>query len=308
MADRVSYGPFTLYESEAYKKQKELEQRAREMQVRKLEQELNPQAQIEQQTKLAEAAAAQGFNPEATPAAQAVGQRIYGQAVGMQKIPGTTMEVPVGTPPSMIGSLLKNSASNIKELRMMAEMSQDPYDKKFYSNLADSAEKGLNAKAKELSAADLSFEQNAISAMRYADQFENLINKYGTFELYSPQGSALLKQIPQQMAISYAKLVDPSSVAREGEVEMIKQTIVPLGLFTRNETAKQAIQNFRDDVKNRIENYSRITGRNIEIYGKGQQQQDGQQQVQAGGQQQTQPSGAIPLVRDPATGKFVPAR
>ena len=113
MADRVSYGPFTLYESEAYKKQKELEQRAREMQVRKLEQELNPQAQIEQQTKLAEAAAAQGFNPEATPAAQAVGQRIYGQAVGMQKIPGTTMEVPVGTPPSMIGSLLKNSASNI---------------------------------------------------------------------------------------------------------------------------------------------------------------------------------------------------
>ena len=305
MADRVSYGPFTLYESEAYKKQKELEQRAREMQVRKLEQEINPQAQIEQQTKLAEAAAAQGFNPEATPAAQAVGQRIYGQAVGMQKVPGTTLEVPVGTPPSMVGSLLQNSVSNIKELRMMADMSQDPVDKKIYSNLADSAEKGLNAKAKDLSAADLSFEQNAVSAMRYADQFENLIDKYGTFELYSPQGSALLKQIPQQMAISYAKLVDPSSVAREGEVEMMKQTIVPLGLFTRNETAKQAIQNFRNDVQNRIENYSRITGRNIQIYGKNQQQQAGQQQV---GQQQAQPSGAIPLVRDPATGKFVPAR
>lgn len=304
MADRISYGPFTLYESEAYKQQKELDRRAREMQVRKLEMELSPELQLKQQTSLAEASAAQGFNPEATPAAQAVGQRIYGQAVGMQKIPGTTLEVPVGTPPSMMGSLLQNSVSNIKELRVMAEMAQDPVDKKIYSNLADSAEKGLNAKAKDLSAADLAFESNASAALRYADQFENVVKKYGTFESQfpgSPEGSALLGQLPYQMAIAYAKVVDPASVAREGEVAAAQKYIIPTGMLTRNDTALAAISNFRNDILNRASEYSRISGRQIEMkkpieYTKQDKQQEYQQQ---------QPT---KLQIDPTTGKIIPPR
>lgn len=294
--DRISYGPFTLYESEAYKKNKEIEQRTRELQLKNLEYSLDPQAQLRKQTEIAEAASQQAFDPSASAVAQSVGQKILGQSVGMQKIPGTNLEVPVGTPSAMLPSLLQTAVGNVRALREYANMATDPEEKRIYSDLAVSAEKGLNAKAKELSATDLAFEGNAAAALRYADQFENLVDQYGTFELMNPRGSALLGQLPLQMAISYAKIVDPSSVAREGEVEVAKRYMLPTGLFTRNETAKQAIRNFRNDVMNRADEYARATGRNIQFGGK---------QREPSKQQDSQ--GAIPLIRDPS-GRFVPAR
>lgn len=286
---------------------RELQQRLQELQARRLEVELDPQAQIRQQTQIAEAASQQAFDPNASPAAQAVGQRMLGQTVGMQKVPGTNLEVPMGTPSGMLPSLLQTAVSNVKALRSYADMATDPEEKRIYSDLAVSAEKGLNAKAKELSATDLAFEGNAAAALRYADQFENLIDQYGTFEIVSPRGSALLGQIPLQMAISYAKIVDPSSVAREGEVQVAKKYMLPGTdgvidqIFTRPETAKQAIQNFRNDVMRRAEDYSRATGRNLNF--KAEKQMPQRQQEQQGQQAQ----GVIPLVRD-ASGRFVPAR
>lgn len=289
------------------KKQRELQQRLQELQAKRLEMDLDPNAMLEQKTRIAEAAAAQGFNPQASPAAQAVGQRVLGEAAGYQKIPGTEIQMPMGTPPTMVQSLFENAINNAQSLRMVADSEQDPIRKRLYSGAADAAEQGLKSKVKELSAADLAFESNASAALRYADELENTVKKYGTFELMSPEGSAKLNQIQYQMAIAYAKVADPSSVAREGEVIASQKYMIPLGLFTRNDTALSAISNYRNDILNRSSEYSRISGRQINIpkptdYSKQQAQQAGQQSQQQGAQQT-----AIPLVRD-ASGRFVPAR
>ena len=244
---------------------RELSQRLQELQAKRIEMEIDPMAAMEQKTRMAEAAAAQGFNPQASPTAQAVGQRILGETVGYQKVPGTEMQVPAGTPPEMVQSLFGNAVNNVQGLRMLADNEQDPTRKRILTGVADSAEQGLKSKAKELSAADLAFESNASAALRYADEFENTVRKYGTFEVGSPEGSAKLGQLPYQMAIAYAKIVDPASVAREGEVAAAQKYIIPTGLLTRNDTALNAISNFRNDILNRTSEYSRISGRQINI-------------------------------------------
>lgn len=289
-----------------------LNERLAQMQEQRLRMEIDPSAMLEQQTRRAEAAAAQGFNPQASPTAQAVGQRMLGETVGYQKIPGTEMQVPAGTPPEMVQSLFGNAVNNVQGLRMLADNEQDPTRKRILMGVADSAEQGLRSKAKDLSAADLAFESNASAALRYADEFENTIRKFGTFEVGSPEGSAKLGQLPYQMAIAYAKIVDPASVAREGEVAAAQKYIIPTGLLTRNDTALNAISNFRNDILNRTSEYSRISGRQINIpkptdYTKQYQQpaqQSYQQQAQQP-QQQTRP--VIRYVRD-ASGNLVPAR
>jgi hypothetical protein len=113
--------------------------------------------------------------------------------------------------------------------------------------------------------ANITFEQNAAAALRYADTLAEAINKYGTFETYNSEGSAVLKQLPYQMAISYAKLVDPNSVAREGEVASAEKYLIPLGLFTREDTAKAALKNFRDDIVSRVKQYKESTGKEMAV-------------------------------------------
>jgi len=289
-----------------------LNERLGQMQEQRLRMEIDPRAMLEQQTKQAEAAAAQGFNPQATPTAQAVGQRMLGETVGYQKVPGTEMQVPAGTPPEMVQALFGNAVNNVQGLRMLADNEQDPTRKRILTGVADSAEQGLKSKAKDLSAADLAFESNASAALRYADEFENTVRKYGTFEVGSPEGSAKLGQLPYQMAIAYAKIVDPSSVAREGEVAAAQKYIIPTGLLTRNDTALNAISNFRNDVLNRTSEYSRISGRQVNIpkpidYTKPQYQQPSQQSYQQTAQQAPQARPVIRYVRD-ASGNLVPAR
>ena len=118
------------------------------------------------------------------------------------------------------------------------------------------------------SAADITFEQNANSAFRYANDLLDTIEKGGTWEsemLGDPQIAAKLNQLPYQMAIAYAKTVDPSSVAREGEVAAAKQYLIPLGMMKSKEVAKASIENFRQDIKNQMESYKKAAGVELEI-------------------------------------------
>ncbi len=113
--------------------------------------------------------------------------------------------------------------------------------------------------------ADVTFEQNASAALRFTDQLTDAINQYGTFEIASSEGSAKLGQLPYQMAIAYAKTVDPSSVAREGEVAAAQKYLIPLGAGTRNDTALAAAKSFRSDIVERINQYKKSTGSDIQI-------------------------------------------
>lgn len=112
---------------------------------------------------------------------------------------------------------------------------------------------------------DITFEQNSTAALRYADELEETINTYGTYEAYNSTGSAKLAQLPYQMAIAYAKIVDPTSVAREGEVESAKKYLIPIGMGTRDETALAALRGFRKDIEERVKEYKKSTGSSIEV-------------------------------------------
>lgn len=122
-------------------------------------------------------------------------------------------------------------------------------------------------KAPKKTTADITFEQNAASAMRFTKQLAEAIKKYGTFELASPEGSAKLGQLPYQMAIAYAKTVDPSSVAREGEVAAAQKYLIPMGMGTRNETALFAAESFKKDIEDRVKQYKKTTGSEMSIEG-----------------------------------------
>ena len=122
-------------------------------------------------------------------------------------------------------------------------------------------------KAPKKTQADVTFEQNAAAALRFTNQLSDAIKKYGTFEIASPEGSAQLGQLPYQMAIAYAKTVDPSSVAREGEVSAAQKYLIPIGLTTRNETALKAAESFKKDIEERVRQYKQSTGADIQIEG-----------------------------------------
>ena len=122
-------------------------------------------------------------------------------------------------------------------------------------------------KAPKKTQADVTFEQNAAAALRFTNQLSDAIKKYGTFEIASPEGSAQLGQLPYQMAIAYAKTVDPSSVAREGEVSAAQKYLIPIGLTTRNETALKAAEAFKKDIEERVRQYKQSTGADIQIEG-----------------------------------------
>ena len=55
------------------------------------------------------------------------------------------------------------------------------------------------------------------------------------------------------IALDYAKIVDPASVAREGEVAAAQKYLLPIkGLGVRNSTAKKYIQDMRDTLSGRM--------------------------------------------------------
>ena len=93
------------------------------------------------------------------------------------------------------------------------------------------------------------------------DKLKGLIDKTGTFELLGPD-SDTRDQIIQDIAVDYAKMVDPESVARESEVESAKKMLNVSGLFVKNNTAKSSLDEFRDQLETRVN--SRRTAQGLE--------------------------------------------
>ena len=91
-----------------------------------------------------------------------------------------------------------------------------------------------------------------------------MITEKGTFEAFGPQ-SDLIDSKLYQIAVDYAKLVDPESVAREGEVASAKKYMLNIkgmtgGLLTRNKTALDLLDQFESDVNSRGEQFKSSFG------------------------------------------------
>lgn len=111
------------------------------------------------------------------------------------------------------------------------------------------------------SEADKAFVMNINGYLSAAEDLKSTIDKYGTFEAISPTGAANLNSIPYQLAIMYAKIMDPGSVAREGEVEAAKKYLIPLGMGVRKSVALASINRQIEEMKKKGALYQQMTGR-----------------------------------------------
>lgn len=92
-----------------------------------------------------------------------------------------------------------------------------------------------------------------------AGKLRQLVDQYGTVETTGSAGPEMDRLI-YEMAIDYAKLVDPDSVAREGEVTAAQKYMLPIreealgvkGAGIRNDTARQAITNYERALDDRL--------------------------------------------------------
>jgi hypothetical protein len=86
-----------------------------------------------------------------------------------------------------------------------------------------------------------------IALKNNAQKLKDLIKREGTSSFTGSAGVDMDSTI-YQMAVDYAKLVDPDSVAREGEVAAAQKYMLPfrenMGLTTRNSTAQQQVDNY----------------------------------------------------------------
>lgn len=120
-------------------------------------------------------------------------------------------------------------------------------------------------KSGKLEISEKTFMANAQEYLEQLKELEDTVNKYGNFEVASPgatkgaiEASAKLDQLPYKMAITYAKIVDPQSVAREGEVAAAQKYVIPMGLLTGNDKTLAAIKNQREEIKRRVEQFREL--------------------------------------------------
>lgn len=88
------------------------------------------------------------------------------------------------------------------------------------------------------------------------ERAKNLIDKYGTVELFGSEAEQL-NGIMQEIATDVAKLQDPKSVARPSEVESIRKTLIPESTSERmmlsNETAMDILDKFKERINERAD-------------------------------------------------------
>lgn len=96
-------------------------------------------------------------------------------------------------------------------------------------------------------------QQNLDAARRYAQQLKDAIARSGTWEsrFGNTEDAAAFEQVPYLLAISLAKVLDPGSVAREGEVNAAKKFLIPLGMLASGDVATSAVDRLMRDLEER---------------------------------------------------------
>lgn len=91
--------------------------------------------------------------------------------------------------------------------------------------------------------------KNALDSL---NKIENIVRQYGTRELTGSQEKEL-EQLIQNVAVNYNKVLDPTSVVREGEAKQVAESLGLGGFgsyFTNKDTALKQVQSFRNLVTN----------------------------------------------------------
>lgn len=150
----------------------------------------------------------------------------------------------------------QRKTQQLQQMQMEFGLKSALMDKEFNNQLKLEMLK-LSKQNKELKPEELAFQTNVQVANKMLDELEQTINDKGTFELSVPligsessnRAAAKLDSLPYQLAITYAKIVDPNSVARESEVVAAQKYLINLGFFASEGKAKEAIQHMRDTIQ-----------------------------------------------------------
>lgn len=169
--------------------------------------------------------------------------QLEGQLAGNQYMQDTANKI-----------LSEREAKKTKEMATQYGFQAALQDKKFQQELfleqmklaKQAAGKGI-----ELRPEDVAFETNVQMGTKLADQLTQAVNESGTWEagniplISNKKNAAIIDAAPYQLAITYAKIVDPASVAREGEVAAAQKYMLNLGMFSSKEKALEGIANMK---------------------------------------------------------------
>jgi hypothetical protein len=135
--------------------------------------------------------------------------------------------------------------------------------------------------------------QNLNAARRYAKELQTAIGRSGTWEsrFGNTDDAATLNQNPYLMAIAMAKVLDPGSVAREGEVNAAKKFLVPLGMTESGEVSLKSIDKLLNDLNTRAKDLGLETPE-AQAAAPGQAESEGPARVSSQEQYQALPSGS----------------
>jgi hypothetical protein len=120
----------------------------------------------------------------------------------------------------------------------------------------------------KLTEGDKALQVNTKELRTNLKQLKDVIADFGNFELGVPgviasntkgaksgltsnQAAGLLKSLPYRAAIGYAKVVDPATAAREGEVSAATKFAIPMGFGTPNEVTLAALDSMLTELDRR---------------------------------------------------------
>jgi hypothetical protein len=109
----------------------------------------------------------------------------------------------------------------------------------------------------KVKAGEVSFDTNIAMGLKFADKLKTAVKRSGTWESgWTPEwlggndaDAATLRAIPYQLAINYAKIVDPDSVAREGEVDAAQKYLIDIGVTSNQKAVLQQINHMEATIK-----------------------------------------------------------
>lgn len=89
-----------------------------------------------------------------------------------------------------------------------------------------------------------------INIKKNAEDVLKMVKAHGTYEMFGPHNAELEQRI-DQIATDMAKMQDPTSAARPGEVEMVKKSLLNPGITTNDKTAQDQLKAFYKTVEQR---------------------------------------------------------
>lgn len=176
------------------------------------------------------------------------------ESVRFRKLVESTMPNIVKTYGKNWGMVSASDASNILDYGKMRETIDA---RKAQYQMQHAQRSDQIAEKKKLLMNEIEDRRQNINAT--LNQLDSMIKEDGTWEAFGSHNQDLDRKV-DEIATDMAKLMDPNSVARPNEVEMVKRNLIQSGFKNSNSTARDILKNFKGEVNRRADAAYKIRG------------------------------------------------